>query len=199
VDFKAWAATWLKTAGCNEIWHEIEEQDGKITKFTVHQSVWRHGELNRLRHQLYQVALYDEDMKVTRVVNIETSDSKETLEVEELVGQDAAAAYHINYKNFGFGKFRFDDKSLAAFAGNLSKIEDALSRKQVYNIMYDMLKENYISGAQVLDICKSQLVQETAVDVLTDVMRSVIPVVIKNYIPLENYEQSHKEIFELFL
>ena len=65
--------------------------------------------------------------------------------------------------------------------------------------MYDMLKENYLSGAQVLNICKSQLVNETAVDVLTDVMRFVVPVVIKNYIPLENYESSHKDIFELFL
>lgn len=138
-------------------------------------------------------------MKVTKVVDIETSDSKESFEVAELVGHPAAFAYHINYQNYGFGKFRFDKKSLAAFTTNLSKIEDNLSRKQVFNILYDMLKENHISGAQVLEICKTQLVNETAVDVLTDVMRFVIPVVIKNYIPLERYEQSHKEIFELFL
>ena len=28
--------TWLKTAGCNIIWHDIEEKDGLITKFTVY-------------------------------------------------------------------------------------------------------------------------------------------------------------------
>lgn len=65
--------------------------------------------------------------------------------------------------------------------------------------MYDMLKENYMSGAQVLNICKSQLVNETAGDVLTNVMRSIVPVIIKNYIPLENYEQFHAEMFSLFL
>jgi len=65
--------------------------------------------------------------------------------------------------------------------------------------MYDMLKENDLSGAQLLQICKSQLVGETSVDVLTDVMRSVVPITIKNYIPLEIYEQSHHDMFELFL
>jgi aminopeptidase N len=34
-NFKDWSATWLKTAGCNTIWHDIEEKDGKIKKFTV--------------------------------------------------------------------------------------------------------------------------------------------------------------------
>lgn len=65
--------------------------------------------------------------------------------------------------------------------------------------MYDMLKENYLSGAQVLNICKTQLITETAVDVLTDVMRFVVPVIVKNYIPLENYVQFHGEMFVLFL
>ena len=62
-----------------------------------------------------------------------------------------------------------------------------------------MLKENYLSGAQLLNICKRQLLKETGVDVLTDVMRFVVPVIIKNYTPLEIYEQTHAEIFELFL
>lgn len=190
LDFAAWSETWLKTAGCNEIWHEIEEQEGKIAKFTVHQSVWREGEGNRLRQQLYQVAFYDKDMKVQKVVDIVTKDDQETFEVAELIGTEAPAAYHINYKNYGYGKFRIDDKSLKVFETSLGKIEDSLSRKQIFNIMYDMLKENYLSGAQVLNICKTQLVNETAVDVLTDVMRFVVPVIIARYLPLENYESA---------
>jgi len=35
IDFAAWAETWLKTAGCNVIWHDIIEEEGKIKKFTV--------------------------------------------------------------------------------------------------------------------------------------------------------------------
>ena len=35
IDLEAWATVWLKTPGCNIIWHDIEEKDGKIKKFTV--------------------------------------------------------------------------------------------------------------------------------------------------------------------
>jgi hypothetical protein len=48
-DFAKWAKPWLQTAGCNIIWHEIEEQNGEIKKFTVHQKVHENGEGNQLR------------------------------------------------------------------------------------------------------------------------------------------------------
>jgi hypothetical protein len=35
-DFAEWAKPWLQTAGCNIIWHDIEEEAGVIKKFTVH-------------------------------------------------------------------------------------------------------------------------------------------------------------------
>ena len=35
-NFGQWAESWLKTAGCSVIWHEIEEENGKIKKFVVH-------------------------------------------------------------------------------------------------------------------------------------------------------------------
>lgn len=52
-DFEAWSDTWLKTAGCNEIWHEIEEENGIIKKFVVNQRSYKHGDNNRLRKQKY--------------------------------------------------------------------------------------------------------------------------------------------------
>lgn len=68
-------------------------------------------------------------MKIQKVIDIITKDDAETFEIPELVGTDAPAAYHINYKNYGYGKFRFDDKSLKVFETSLGKIEDSLSRK----------------------------------------------------------------------
>jgi hypothetical protein len=58
-DFVAWCDTWLKTSGCNSIWHEIEEKDGKITKFVVQQRIHEHGDTNRLRQQKYKVDFLD--------------------------------------------------------------------------------------------------------------------------------------------
>lgn len=115
VDFESWSHTWLKTAGCCEIWHEIEEEGGKIKKFEVVQKVWRHGENNRLREQLYEVAFYDKDMKVTKIVEIITKSDQERFEVAELAGTEAPFAYHINYKNYGYAKFKIDDKSIKVF------------------------------------------------------------------------------------
>ena len=138
-------------------------------------------------------------MKIVKVVDIVTKDDKETFDIEELVGQPAPFAYHINYKNHGFAKFKIDEKSLTAFEKNMTKIDDSMSRKQLYNIMYDMLRAQDISGVRLLNICKSQLVTETSVGVINDVMKFVIPSVIKNNIPLSIYESSHHDIFELIL
>ena len=35
IDFQKWSHTWLKCAGPNIIWHDVTEEGGKITKFTV--------------------------------------------------------------------------------------------------------------------------------------------------------------------
>lgn len=75
-DFIAWTDSWLKTAGCNYIWHDIEEKDGKITKFLVNQDTHENGEGNRLRKQKYQVAFYDKDMKVISTHDITTKDDQ---------------------------------------------------------------------------------------------------------------------------
>ena len=198
-DLVSWCDSWLKAAGCNIIWHDIIEEDGKIKKFTVQQRVNQHGEGNKLRVQKYECAFYDENMKIIKVVDIITKDDKESFDIEELVGQPAPHAYHINYKNHGFAKFKIDEKSLTAFEKNLSKIEDSMSRKQLYNIMYDMLRAQDLSGARLLNICKSQVVTETSVDVINELMKFIIPGVIKNNIPISIYESSHHAIFELIL
>jgi hypothetical protein len=138
-------------------------------------------------------------MKIIKVQSILTDSAKESFEVAEMKGLDAPHAYHINYKNHGFAKFLLDDKTLSALEKDLLKIESSMSRKQLYSIMEDMLKQNHLCGARLLDIIKTQLVGETAVDVISSVMRGVVPLVIKNYIPLEIYEKTHHDIFELYL
>jgi hypothetical protein len=52
----------------------------------------------------------------------------------------------------------------------LGKIQDSLSRKQIFLIYNDMLKDAAISGAQLLNICKKTLQTETEVGVLTAVV-----------------------------
>mmetsp|Transcript_9866 Transcript_9866/g.16592 ORF Transcript_9866/g.16592 Transcript_9866/m.16592 type:complete len:782 (-) Transcript_9866:41-2386(-) len=198
-DLEAWTDSWLKTAGCNIIWHEIEEAEGKITKFIVHQRPNVNGAGNRLRKQKYQVAFYNDKMKPLKIVDVETSETQESFELTELIGKKAAHAYHINYKNFGYAKFKIDEKSLLAFEQQLGDIGLAISRKQIYNILFDMLRSGDISGARLLQICKKQMVEEKDVGVITDLFRFIIPAVIKSHIPTEYYQQCHHDIFEIIL
>ena len=62
-----------------------------------------------------------------------------------------------------------------------------------------MLKDQAISGAQVLNICKSQLHHETDVGVLTAVVQRMIPVIINSYIPSSVSAETSYELFELIL
>lgn len=83
-----------------------------------------------------------------------------------------------------------------------------MSRKQLYNIMKDMLSTDHLklgepepilSGAQTLEICKTQLMQETAADVITDTLNWLIPVIINRYLPHDLYQKYQGEIFEMIL
>ena len=49
LDFTEWSSSWLKNAGCNIVSHDIQEEEGKIKKFTVHQKCVQHGDGNQLR------------------------------------------------------------------------------------------------------------------------------------------------------
>ena len=89
-------------------------------------------------------------MKVTKVVDIITKSDQETFDIEELVGHEAPFAYHINYLNHGYAKFKIDEKSIKVFEENLGKIDDSMSRKQLYNIFYDMLQDQEIAGVWLL-------------------------------------------------
>ena len=138
-------------------------------------------------------------MKITKVIDIVTKDDQETFDIPELVGQDAPFAYHINYQNKGYGKFKIDEKSTLVFENNLNKIEDGLSRKHIFLIYNDMLKDANISGAQLLAISKKTLQTETEVGVLTAVVKQIIPVIVRTYLPLAIYESTHHELFDLIL
>lgn len=105
----------------------------------MQQRINEHGEGNQLRAQKYQCAFYNDKMEVTKIVDIVTKEDKETFDLEELVGEAAPYAYHINYKNYGFGKFKIDEKSLKVFEEKLTTLEDTFSRKQLYLMLYDML------------------------------------------------------------
>jgi len=54
-------------------------------------------------------------MKVIKTHDITTKSNLDKFSVPELEGEEAPHAYHINYKNYGYAKFKIDEKSLEVF------------------------------------------------------------------------------------
>ena len=202
-DFKGWCDTWLRTAGCNTLWHDVQtDKAGKITKFTVHQGIHKNGENNQLRQQKYRVNFFDKNMKVVDGYDVLTSAKDATVELKEPVGKPAPFAYHINAGNYGYGKFKIGASCLTAFEGNLAKIEDPMARKQLLGIMYDMTKENDLSGAQLFEICCKQVVAEEDIAVLTEVFSvrgGTFSSVLGNLVPPEHAAEFSARLFDLAL
>lgn len=64
-----------------------------------------------------------------------------------------------------------------------------MNRKQLYTMLYEMMRDGDISGAFMLEVYKRHLPNETSDSVIADSLQSSIPPIIKNYMPLENYEK----------
>ena len=137
-------------------------------------------------------------MKISKIIDVLTKDDQESFTLDDLVGTPAASAYLINYGFQGYGKFKFDAKSIEAFAQTgLVKIEDAMSRKYIYRVLHDMLKNQDICGVEVLEIIEANLPDETSVDVLACCLNVVIPIVIKSYLPLQLYNDKKNQMFKM--
>jgi len=68
-------------------------------------------------------------MKIIKVIDIITKDDQESFDINEMVGEPAPHAYHINYQNHGYAKFKIPEESLAVFEKKLHLIEESMCRK----------------------------------------------------------------------
>ena len=87
--------------------------------------------------------------------------------------------------------------SLKAFETGLHKIENSLDRKQITNIMYDLIKSGKIAGSRVLNLILNNLQHETAVDVLQDTLCIVVPAILEKFLHPEVHEIWSTKMFEL--
>jgi len=101
----------------------------------------------------------------------------------------------INYQSHGYGKFILDEDSITAFETGLSKFDCSLSRKQVYNILFDMTKSGYLAGSRVMSLISNNLSAETAEDVIADCLRFIVPATINKYLPVEVYDKYNAQMF----
>ena len=85
--------------------------------------------------------------------------------------------------------------SIRAFEQNLHKIENRLTRRQVYMTLFDMIKQKDISGSRLMNIITNNLEHETAEEILSSVLNSIAPVIIGKYLPLDTYTDVNSKMF----
>lgn len=78
-------------------------------------------------------------------------------------------------------------------------VEESMARKQLYNMLYDMMKDGDISGYQFIEISINNLIHEEAEDVISETIQYNIPAAINDMIPIQYYEEKYAQLFELIL
>ena len=68
------------------------------------------------------------------------------------------------------------------------------ARKQVYNVMLDMVRGQQYPGAHFLEVIKTNLIGEEAEENVMDVLENIVPTIIGKYIPLEYYDQANSDM-----
>jgi aminopeptidase N len=196
-DLMKWSATWLQTSGVNIVEPFYEVNNGKVTSFKLKQTCHDAGN-NILRVQKFAVALADADMKIFKKIDV-ILEAQEWTEVDEFVGELKPAAVFLDHGDNGYAKFRYDKDSLAAFGKSMGKIEDSLTRKQIYSVMYELVKDQLMSGQQFLEILKEHIPHEQSPDVILDNCRHNVGACISGYIPENRYEAERIEVFDLYI
>jgi len=64
----------------------------------------------------------------------------------------------------------------------LHKIESSRERKSLMNIMYDQVKSCKLPASRVIATILNNLEHETAVDVMQDTLRFIVPTILKAYL-----------------
>ncbi len=141
-------------------------------------------------------------MQVIDVQRFETSDSVNEVPITvQFIGYQVKPihAFLINYGCHGYGKFEIDPMTLTALETGMHKITSSLERKNLCNVMYDLIKSGSLPASRVLRIIVNNLEHESAVDILQDSFRFIIPCILSKYLHEEVNEARSSEMFNLTL
>ena len=178
--FEEWADTWVRSAGCDQ----LEVQNGNSPfNWIINQTPYnlKNTPENKIRRQKIKVASFDQNLAIQEsvdvVISCENPQTDFTFKAEPF-------AILLNYQAHGYGKFFIDEKSLKSFEMvPLKNITCRLTRKQIYNILFDMTITGAVAGSRVLALCIANMEDEQAEEILNDLIKATIPVLIKKYVP----------------
>lgn len=154
IDVEAWADSWVKTAGLNELAPEVTFADSLISEFKIIQTPALAAHATLRNHRI-EVEVFDSNMNSLKRSTVQVLPQSIT-EISEFNGLKAAAVV-LNVGDWGYCKIRIDEKSLALLREKLSSVADPLTRQLVYRALWDMVRDVKISAVEFLEFVIQQI------------------------------------------
>ena len=155
--------TWLKTSGLNWVEPELQRDDtGSLEELKIRQGSCKFGDQVLRKHKI-DIALFDKAWQVHVLKGVLLEDQPE--QIISVGNQQDVQAVFLNVNDHGFLKVRIDQESLKAFR-NLSKVEDKLTRRMLWQVLWEMVKDFTLSSIEFLELVEANLLQETVDETL---------------------------------
>lgn len=168
-DLSGWVSDWLRTAGLNSVKTQYSCEQGKVTKFEIHQSApAEHGTLRTHRTKIGLFNLRDGKLSQDSLVEIEY-DGKKT-DVADLIGRSCPDFVHPNIGDFDYVKVILDEKSLEAVKTNIAGLEDTFLRQMVWGTLWEMVHDANMGLLEFYNLAKQEVVREQNYKIKTFIM-----------------------------
>ncbi|CDW89925.1 aminopeptidase n [Stylonychia lemnae] len=193
-NFLEWCESWLTTSGVNILEPVVSyREDGSIEKLQVRQTNDLRGK-NRLRSQMIDVAVYDENYQPTFIRDIMISDSNELNEIE-VPHQGKVTIINVNANDHAYAKIRYDQRTFDNFVSSLHRVNDAVTRGQVWRSLWLLVVDRKISSMQYFHFVVEQL-QYESVDQIIQVALMNLTSLISLYLPTSEVLGKKRIMFE---
>lgn len=99
----------------------------------------------------------------------------------------------------GYGLFEIDETSLTLFKKSLSKLDNNLGRRMIYETVFMQVRDAKMAPNAFLELVRTHIHLETSQDVITEQISRNLPLIIGNYVPKEHSLKEATQMFEYLL
>jgi aminopeptidase N len=182
-DLASWAKVWWRQAQVNTLRPEVTlDSQGRYAEVNVVQTA--PADYPTVRPHHLAVGVYSGGLLTGRAaVDIDPTVDNGRTPVPSLTGMPAGDLLLVNDGDLTFAKIRFDPASREALPRTLPRLVDPLSRALVWAAVCDAVRDAESPAAELVELCRAALPEETSEPVFRDVVRFALNIAIDCYLP----------------
>jgi len=180
-DLASWAARWLRTPSLNTLAAEWHGEGGLLTSLSLRQTA--PDDYPTLRPHTVEIALVSETGGNLSLDAVKASIDDSSEAVDGASGLAAPSLVFPNYNDLTFAKVALDAASLDFVKSGLSRIDDSLLRHQLWQSLWEMLRDREISSLEYLQLIGDQLRAEPSTQIIRMVTGLTLFRTLSSYVP----------------